>query len=259
MTTIARRGDVQPMRALLALTRIESRLMRREWATMVFAFVFPPITMLIIAGSFGDQPDDGFGDLIPTEYYVTSYLGVPLAAIALIGLPVVIASYRERDVLRRFAAFGVPTRAVATAQAVVAAGLVAVAAVTVLAAAAPTYGIPAFERPLEVLAGFLAGTVTVLTLGVAIGLLVPSARSAQAIGLLAFFPTFLLSGSGPPPDVMGTAMRAVSNVLPVTHATSAIRDPWLDDGSITPHLAALGAWFVIGLVAVTVLLRRLTR
>jgi ABC-2 type transport system permease protein len=244
------------MNAVFTLARSESRLLSREWATMVFAFIFPPLTMMVIAGSFGDQPDEGFGNLIPTEFYVTGYLAVPMAAVALIGIPVILASYRERDVLRRFAAFGVPTRAVAGAQALVGAALVAIAALTVLAAAASTYGIPHVHRPAEVALGFAAGTATMLVLGVAIGLFVRSARSAQAIGLMAFFPMFLLSGSGPPPDVMSGAMRRVSDLLPLTHATSAIRDPWLDDGSIVPHLVGLVIWFALGLAAAAASTRR---
>jgi ABC-2 type transport system permease protein len=244
------------MTALLTLARTESRLLSREWATMVFAFVFPPITMLIVAGAFGDQPDDGFGDLIPTEFYVTGYFGIPIAAIALIGIPLSLASYRERDVLRRFAAFGVPTTSVVGAQLLVGAGLVVVAALTVLAAAAPTYGIPDLQRPAEVAIGFAAGTVTLLTLGAALGLLVKSARSAQAIGLMAFFPMFLLSGGGPPPDVMSDPMRRIADVLPLTHAISAIRDPWLDDGPIGGHLGVLGIWLVIGLAGTAILIRR---
>ena len=244
------------MTATLTLARTEARLLTREWATMVFAFVFPPITMLVIAGSFGDQPDDGFGNLIPTEFYVTGYFGIPIAAIALIGIPVILASYRERDVLRRFAAFGVPTKSVVGAQVLVGAGLVVVAALTVLAVAAPTYGIPALQRPVEVVIGFAAGTVTLLTLGAAIGMLVKSARSAQAIGLMAFIPMFLLSGGGPPPDVMSAPMRRIADVLPLTHAISAIRDPWLDDGSIVPHVAVLGVWFVVGLAGTAALIRR---
>jgi ABC-2 type transport system permease protein len=247
------------MSAVLTLARYESRLLSREWANMVFAFIFPPLTMLIIAGSFGAEPDVEFNNLSPEDWYVVSYLGVPISAIALIGVPVALASYRERAVLRRFAAFGVPLRSVVTAQAVVGAGLVGIAAATVLAVAAPIYGIPSLERPAEVFAGFAAGTATLLVLGVALGLSVRTARGAQAIGLMAFFPMFLLGGSGPPPEVMGSPMRDIADLLPVTHATSAIRDPWLDDGSISGHLAALAIWCVVGMVAATWASRRLAR
>lgn len=244
------------MSTLAILARTESRLLSREWAAMVFAFVFPPVTLLVLAGSFGNQPDEAFGNVLPADFYVTGYLGVPIGALALIGLPVVLASYRERDVLRRFAAFGVHVSQVAAAQALVTAGLVIVAAVTVLAVAAPTYGVPAVEDPVAAVAGFVAGTATLLVLGVALGLAVRSARAAQAMGLLAFFPMWLLSGGGPPPDVMSDPVARVADLLPLTHAVGAIRDPWLGTGGVGGHLAVLGLWCAGGLVAIAALLSR---
>jgi ABC-2 type transport system permease protein len=254
--------DTQParttraLRRTTALTRTEGRLLAREWAAMVFAFVFPPVTLLVLAGSFGDTPDPEFGGALPADFYITGYVGVPLGAMALIGLPVVLAGYRERDVLRRFAAFGVSTLSVAAAQALVTVGLVVLAAATVLAVAEPTYGVPEMDDPLAVAAGFGLGTATMLALGVALGLAVGTARGAQALGLLAFFPMWLLCGGGPPPEVMSDPMRRVADLLPLTHAVSAVRDPWLGIGGVGDNLAALAAWLVTGLAAVALLLRR---
>ena len=50
--------------------------------------------------------------------------------------------------------------------------------------------------------------------GVAVGLAVPTARAAQAIGMLAFFPLYLLGGGGPPKGAMTGAMHSISNLLP---------------------------------------------
>lgn len=244
------------MSALAALTRTEARLLSREWAAMVFAFAFPPVTLLVIAGSFGDEPDREFGNVLPSDYYVTGYMGIPLAALALIGLPVVLSSYRERDVLRRFAAFGVGRTTVVAAQALVTTALVVVAAATVFLVAAPTYGVPAADDPLAVVTGFVAGTVTLVVLGVALGLAVRTARGAQAMGMLAFFPMFLLSGGGPPREVMSEPMQRIADLLPLTHAVSAIREPWLGTSGIGGHVAALAAWLGVGLVAVTWQIRR---
>jgi ABC-2 type transport system permease protein len=244
------------MIALAALARTEARLLSREWAAMVFAFAFPAVTLLVVAGAFGDEPDEGFGNVLPSDYYVTGYLGIPLAALALIGLPVVLATYRERDVLRRFAAFGVGQGTVVTAQALVTAALVVVAAATVFAVAAPTYGVPPVEDPLGVAAGFVVGTVTLIVLGVALGLSVRTARGAQAVGLLAFFPMFLLSGGGPPKDVMSEPMRRIADVLPLTHAVSAIREPWLGTGGVGSHLLALAMWLGLGVAGTTWQIRR---
>jgi ABC-2 type transport system permease protein len=42
------------------------------------------------------------------NYYVPAYVGLVAASIGLIGLPVHLAAYRERGVLRRFRASNVP-------------------------------------------------------------------------------------------------------------------------------------------------------
>ena len=246
------------MSAVATLTRTEARLLSREWAAMLFAFVFPPGTLLLLAGAFGDSPDEGFGGAVPSDFYVTGYLAVPLGALALIGLPVLLATYRERDVLRRFAAFGVRTGTVVAAQALVTAGLVALAAVTVFAVAAPTYGIPPIEDPLAVSAAFVLGTATLIVLGVALGLAARTARAAQALGLLSFFPMWLLSGGGPPPDVMSDPIRRIADLLPLTHAVGGVRDPWLGTGGAGGHLLALSPWLVGGLAATAWLIRRPT-
>lgn len=246
------------MPALVPLTGIEARLQAREWAPMLFAFVFPPLMFVVLAGVFGNKPDDGFGGAIPSEYYVAAYLGVPIGALALVGLPVALASYRERDVFRRFEAFGVSTASLVTAQAMVTAALVVVGAGVLLAVAAPTYGIPTVQHLGGTVAGFAVGAVAMITIGLALGLAAPTARAAQALGLLAFLPMWLLGGGGPPREVMSGPMRTVANLLPLTHVTAAIRDPWLGlgDGSASPDLLVLGVWTVGAVVVAALVLRR---
>jgi len=241
---------------LPTLAAIEARLLTREWAAMVFAFVFPPMMMVVLAGVFGAEPDPAYGGASGTDYYVAAYLGVPLGALSLVGLPVMLASYRERGVLRRFEASGVRTLAVVTAQAVVTAALVIGGALLVLAVAAPVYGIPAVEDPWGVAAGFSAGAVTMITLGVALGLAAPTARAAQALGLLVFMPMWLLGGGGPPRAVMTPAMQSITDVMPLWHTTAGIRGPWLGTAEVGGHIVALAAWFVVGIFAVAVLVRR---
>lgn len=238
------------------LAGTEVKLLTREWSAMVFAFVFPPLMMLVLAGVFAGDPDPVYGGVSGSDYYVAAYIGVPLGALSLIGLPVMLASYRERGVLRRFDAFGVPTRSVVVAQALVTSGMVVLGALLVVATAAPIYGVPAVEDPARVAVGFLAGMATMVTLGVALGLAAPNARAAQALGMLAFLPMWLLGGGGPPRAVMTDAMQGVSDLLPMWHTTAAIRAPWLGTGDAGGHLLALGLWLVVGLLAVGLLLRR---
>jgi ABC-2 type transport system permease protein len=218
------------------LVRTELTLMTREPLTVIFVFVFPVVTMLIIGGSFGTTPTVAFDGVNPSHWYVASYLSVVIAATGLIMVPVHLASYRERGVLRRFAAAGFPRWSFALAQLVT--GLVAIAAgsAILLIVAAPVYGLPPTHQMARVVAAFALGAVAFVSIGVLLGAVLPSARAAQAVGLILFFPSFLLGAGGPPPHVMGAALRGIAGYLPLTRVTDAVRDPWLGTGTATGSL-----------------------
>lgn len=227
------------------LIRAELRLVLREPLVLAFVFVFPVVTVLVIAGSFDADDADGFGGLDPAQWYVSSYLAVVIAAIGLVTVPVHVAAYRERGVLRRFAAAGFPRWSFAVASLAVGVVLTVVGSAVLLAFAAPVYGLPPVHRPLWTVAGVLVGAVTFTSIGLLIGCLVPNARAAQGVGLLAFFPSFLLGGGGPPPAVMGSGLRTVADLLPLTHVTGSIRDPWLGTGTGAGHLAIVLAFLAV--------------
>lgn len=242
------------MRRLSALAATEARLLTRDWTVLVFAFAFPAFVMLILAGVFGNEPDDGYAMKRPDDYYVVASIGVVMTALTLIGLPVALASYRERGVLRRFEAFGVSTASVVGALAAVTVGLMALGAAIALAVAAPSYGIPHVVHPWHVVLGLAAGALTLLLIGIAAGLAAPTARAAQAIGLLAFFPVYLLGGGGPPKGAMTDSMQTLADALP--SPITAITDPWLGVSDFSLQLAALAAWAALALLAIGWLLRR---
>jgi ABC-2 type transport system permease protein len=176
---------------------------------------------------------------------VASYLTVVIAAMGLVMLPVHLASYRERGVLRRFAAAGFPRWSFAIAELIVGLLTTAVACALLLAVAAPVYGIPAVHDPWRVAVALSLGAVAFVSIGVLLGSVLPSARSAQAVGLVLFFPSFLLGAGGPPPHVMGSAVRAVAGPLPLTLLTKAVREPWLGLGTATTSLVAVAALTVV--------------
>lgn len=253
MTTTVASGEAAspasaPARSVTRrLLTTELRLLTRDPFTLTFVLAFPIVTMLIIGGSFGTQPDEVF-PINPAHWYVASYFTVVIGATGLIMLPVHIASYRERGVLRRFAAAGFPRWSFAVAQLAVGLIAIAVAGVLLLAVAAPVYGVPDVDDPVRVVAGIAVGSVAFVSIGVLLGTLLPSARSAQAIGLLLFFPSFLLGVGGPPPGAMSDTLADVSEVLPLALANEAIREPWLGLGNATGSLVAVIALAIIATV-----------
>src|ERR1700732_4021135 len=165
------------------LVRAELKLMTRDPLVLTFVFAFPIVTMLIIGGAFGTAPNPGFDHVNPAHWYVASYLTVVSAATGLVRLPVHLASYRERGVLRRFAAAGFPRWSFAIAQLIVGLLTTAVACALLLAVAAPVYGLPAVHDEWRVGVALAFGAVGFVSLGAALGTVLPSDRAGQAVGV----------------------------------------------------------------------------
>jgi ABC-2 type transport system permease protein len=233
------------MTTVRKLVVTELRLLAREPLVVAFVFAFPIITVLVLGGVFGtDDPD--FQGIEPAKWYIAGYVAVVIAAIGLVMLPVHLASYRERGVLRRFAAAGFPRWSFATAELLVGLIVTAVATTALLATAGLAYGLPSVQHPIQTVAGALVGAVAFVSLGLLLGSIAPTARAAQGIGLLAFFPFFLLGGGGPPPRAMTAPMRHISDLIPLTPVTGSIQQPWLGLGTGSANLAIAAA---IALVA----------
>jgi ABC-2 type transport system permease protein len=76
----------------------------------------------------------------------------------------------------------------------------------------------------------LGNIINVNALGMFLGFVLPSARSAQGVGMPLFFFMFIMSGGGPPRAVMSPIMQKVGEIMPVWHTTSLIQDVWLGFG-----------------------------
>jgi len=218
------------------LAWVETKLFLREPLALLVAFAFPFFMLFILVGVFGNEveadPEDrevwrGVG---PSDYYVATYVGLVMAAAGLVTLPLRIAGYREKGVLRRYRAAGVPLEVMLGAQVLVAIGMSTIVAIGIVAVSTLAYGTALPDNWLLVVAGGVLGLVTFAALGVALGAVLPSARAVQGIGFSLFFVMLMVSGSGPPLGVLSGSMRVVSDLMPLTHVNLVLQDAWLGFG-----------------------------
>jgi ABC-2 type transport system permease protein len=232
------------MRLLAKLTLVEMKLFIREPISLVFTFAFPLVVLVVLFGVFGDQPDYAFNYARPNDYYLASYVSVVIAAVSLVALPVHVATYRERGVIRRLRASSVPGAAVLTAQVLVALALVTAGTIVLVVAGVVGYDANPPDQTGATLVGFGLSALAFLALGFLLGNVARTARAAQAIGMLVFLPMWLLSGAGPPREVLSDGLAVVADLLPLTYAVRAVQDPWLGLGPNTTALAVMGAMLV---------------
>lgn len=246
----------RPWSTALRLCRMELRLLAREPMVLFGMIGFPAMTVLVLAGVFGEVPDPDFGGVAPSDHYLAGYVGVVLGGLGLITIPVHIATHRENGVLRRYRAAGVRTRDLVLSELALGAVVGTVAVAIVLALGVAVYGVTAPADPVGVAAWFVAGLACFIAIGGGLGMLMPSGRAASAIGNMVFIPMFLLGGGGPPRAVMTDAMASISDVLPLSHIVGGLRLAWL--GS-TDDPSAIWWPVAVAVLAVFVALRAARR
>lgn len=152
------------MRILRKLTWIELKLFTREPFSLIFAFAFPLVVLVVLVASF-EPNDPAFGGATTSNYYLSSYVGVVIAAIGLVALPVHVAAYRERGILRRFRASSVPAWAVFGAQVVVGLAMAALGSVVLVVAGTLLYDATLPESFGPLLVAFVVTTLSFLAFG----------------------------------------------------------------------------------------------
>lgn len=219
------------MRAWRELTWVELKLFAREPLTVVFVLVLPLTILYILNGVFGNQPDpEVYAGLGAVDYYTAAYVGLVVATVGVLSLPVHLAGYREQGVLRRFRASALPPAAILGAHVVVALVMGSLGAVLLTAMSVIGYDGAMPNDWVGVVAGFLLVTLSFAALGALLGVLLPTARAAQGLGVLLFFVFMMLGGAGPPPEVLPDTMAVLGDGLPLTYAARVLRGPWLDLG-----------------------------
>ncbi len=236
------------MRALAKLSWLELKLFVREPLTVVFSLVLPLVILFVLGGVFGNEASGPGEDVVyrgigPMTYYIPAYLALVVASVCVISIPTHLAGNRERGVLKRFHASSVSALTVAGAELVVALVLSAVSGMILIVAARIAYDFEGPESLPATIGVFVLLAAGFAAFGIFLGAVMPTARAAQAVGMLVWFVMLMLGGAGPPPEVLTDAMRAVSDLTPLWHAVQMMQDVWLG-------LDAGLSWVVFGAISV---------
>jgi ABC-2 type transport system permease protein len=103
----------------------------------------------------------------------------------------------------------------------------------------------------EVAAAFVLSALSLYAVGYVIASLAPTARVAQAAGLLLFLPMLFLSGATLPRALMPSALVHFSDYLPLTQVVSLLQGLWVGD-SWQAHAREI--WILLGMLVGGVLI-----
>jgi ABC-2 type transport system permease protein len=240
------------MKSLLKLTWVEFKLFFREPLTMVFTFALPVVFLLVMGGVFGNTPDTSdkhiYRGVGAVNYYNPAYIALVLCSIGIVAMPVHLAAYRERRVLKRFHASSLSVLDVIGSQVLVSFIIAIIGSILVTVVSMLVYKSAAPKMWELLIPAFILGTFCFTSLGVFLGAILPNTRSAQGVGLMLFFVMMILGGAGPPREVMGSVMNFVGNLTPIWHVIELLQEPWLGFGWQVQASLVVGAITIVATV-----------
>ena len=229
------------------LALVETRLFLREKGATLAVFALPVALVIgfgLIPG-FG-KPQKGLSDQIGTEYIAAIGVAIVLASLGLSGVPMVIAQYRERGILRRLAVTPVRPLTLLIAKLTVWAAAAVLSVALVIVVVRFAFHVPTPVAPGWFIVSLLLGIAALFAVGMLVAAVAPNARTATGIGMVLFFPNMFFAGIYFPTEEMSPTLRQIGNFTPLGAAVHALRDSWMGLDPRLEYLGIMAAWALVG-------------
>jgi ABC-2 type transport system permease protein len=211
------------LRGLFKLTWLEIKIFLRE-PLGVIGSIGVPIAIFLVLGRLGSRASPRVPSFIGADLPIFTAIMISLSAV--MSLVAIIAIYREGGILKRLRATPLRPHTILTAHVLVKL-LTTLASIVALMVAGRRYVPAGTDVPYAAFAvAVLFSTLSILSIGFIVASLVPTARFAQPIGTLLFYPMLILSGLFFPLDSLPPLLQTVARVLPVSHAVALMKGAW---------------------------------
>ncbi|MFD9943447.1 ABC transporter permease [Nonomuraea sp. NPDC059023] len=225
------------MRAFVQLSLNELRLLARDPGSLFFMVAFP--LMLLVLNSGNKR----------LEIFLPSYMAMILAIGGIAALPGIVATYRERKVLRRLAVTPISPVMLLGAQVSAQVVMGLVGSLVVIGAGMVVFGVAPPAHPLPLVLAFALSALMTCAIGFVIAAVAPRARTADLLGLTVMFPMIFLAGAAIPREGLPETLRTVGDYLPLTQAVTAMREGWFGTPAAPPLLLLTGIIIVCTAIA----------
>ena len=223
------------MHGIRQVVAVELRLIVRDPMSAFFALAFPALLLWVKMRTSDPLPDG----LAVVDAMVPMLSTFVIGLAALVVLPATLAQYRERRILKRLAATPAAPAMLLGAHWTAHMLLAAIGTALLVVLGSTAFGLQAPANGAEVLLAWLLGASSLGAIGLLLGAVVPTNRSATLIGLSLFFPMVFLSGVLIPRETMSDSMGEVGDLTPMAPVVETIRAAWSGQALSATTLTAM--------------------
>jgi ABC-2 type transport system permease protein len=232
------------MRSFMKLARIEGRLLLRDPMTLFIGLLLPA-ALLIGLGAVPilRETSEDFAGARFIDYYAPSLLVMAVSVIGLTNMPSVVATYRERGILRRMRTTPVHPASLLAAQLTVSLVASLASALLIIVAGRLVYDVSLPEHLLGFTVAFVLGMAAVYAIGLLVAALAPNGRAATGMAMVLFMAVMFFGGVYLPRFMLPDAIVAIGDYVPP--GVQTLLDSWNGTAPSAIPLIVMGATAVV--------------
>ncbi|AFA49094.1 ABC transporter permease [Acetobacterium woodii] len=211
------------MKKFLTLLKIEGILSLRCIDSIFFGVFMPVGIMILIALIAGQNPastDAGYS-MIQSSFGALVTVGI--CATAFMGIPLTIADYRDKKILKHFFVTPVSPTMLLWVHAVINMLLSIISALLIYMVATLFFGYEIIGSTLLFIGSFLLVMVSMYSLGLLIASLCRTVKTANVVCSIVYFPMLFLSGATIPFELFPKPLQTVASFLPLTQGIKLLK------------------------------------
>lgn len=210
------------MKAFLATFKTEIRLVIRGIDTIFFGVLFPIVTALFIGILMKDKAVEGSGYTF-IEQSFGAIVSICICATGLMGLPVTIADYRQRKVLKSFKITPVTPALLLFVQCFINLLITLVGLFGVWITCKLFFGLQLKGALLPFIGAYFLVFTAMYSIGIFISSISPNIKIAGIWCSAIYFPMILFSGATIPYEIMPEQFQSVMNYIPLTQGIKLLK------------------------------------
>ncbi len=211
------------MKAFGTMVKTELRLSLRGMNMVIFAIAMPVVVLIILGILNGDRPafEGAPYTFIQQSFGAVSSIGICAAGV--MGLPLVIADYRHKKILKRFKVTPVSPGMLLMVQVVINAIQSVISMVLVYLVSAICFGYRMNGSVLSFLGAYFLVMLSIYSLGLMVAGVAPNVKTANLLCVVLYFPMLIFSGATLPYEVMPPVLQRIADVMPLTQGIKLLK------------------------------------
>ncbi len=230
------------MKAFKTLLKTEIKLSLRDMNMPIFAIIMPFVVTVLIGLIYGSKAAYPGAPYTFLQQSFGALVTIAICAGGVMGLPLVVAGYRQKKILKRFRTTPTGPVLLLGVQLVLYALYAIASLVLTFLAAWLLFGFHFSGSPLLFTGTYLLVMLSMFSIGLLVGGVARDEKIASILASVLYFPMLVFSGATLPYEVMPPVLQRFADVLPLTQCIKLLK-------ATTLGLPLGSVWFPLALLA----------